>query len=371
MLRNNTRRGLSRHDVRSRLRELALQKGPSAKLPTQSELCAQIGTTTSTLDEALRDLEAANIIYRRQGSGIFVSPKIGYKSVAVMFSHGASDLSLISPFWGMFQDLLFRGALERSPAKEHEYSFHLLPFGISRESSAGRRAFEELVLSGNLDGILSVMPDEPLQALMANSGVPVVGYAMGPAVGWGVGFDSIQMFRVAAEQLAGQGCRRIMLMPAPNVVEATYVKIVELCDLMDTPVTLYPQTFCTAVHEKRYNSQQIGYQAVMQLFGSQDGPRPDGLIVLDDMVTDGAIKALGKLDIRPGRDVMIATHGNTGSPILWGWDDQLIIIESDAAKMVATMFEILDAVLGGNPPARETRLLPWSIRVHGKLVKTA
>src|SRR4051812_45754504 len=99
MLTNKTRRGLSRQDVRSQLREMAIQKGPSAKLPTQSELCVQIGTTTSTLDEALRDLEADNIIYRRQGSGIFVSPKVGYKSIAVLFSHMSEGQDIVSPFW--------------------------------------------------------------------------------------------------------------------------------------------------------------------------------------------------------------------------------------------------------------------------------
>jgi DNA-binding LacI/PurR family transcriptional regulator len=366
MLPTKTRRGLSKHDVRSRLREMAIQKGPSAKLPTQSELCVQIGTTPATLDDAMRELEAANIIYRRQGSGIYVSPKIGYKSVAIHFSHGSSEMSLSSPFWGMLMELLFRAALERSSAKEHEYSFHLLPFGITREASAGRRAFEELILSGNLDAILCVMPDEPLQGLIGNSGVPVVGYAVGPGIGRSVGFDYIRMFRIAADQLVRQGCRRIALMPARDVLRSLDLPLADLRREMGPSVTVHDLSTYVESPGQISEAQEMGWRTAIETFSSAADLRPDGLIVMDDMVTDGIMKALFRLGIRPGVDVKIASHANVGSPILRLWEDYLTIIESDPARLVDAMFETLDAVVSDSPPEPGMRQLPWSVRVNGK-----
>src|SRR6185436_19615757 len=99
-------------------------------------LCVTLGTSRATLDNALNDLESQNVFLRKRGSGIYVSPKIGYKSVAVTFSHLGEGHSAGSPFWGMLHDLLWRAGLERGPQVEHDYSFHLIPHGVSREISA-------------------------------------------------------------------------------------------------------------------------------------------------------------------------------------------------------------------------------------------
>ena len=170
LIRDKFRTGTKIRLVHDEIRALAHAKGPNSKLPTARELCAQFQINSDSLNETLRNLEAANVITRRQGSGIYVSPKIGYKSIAIVFSQKSNGQFIGSPFWGMLQELLFIGALERAPVKEHEYSFHLIPFGVSREDSVSRTNFENLLVTGNLNGVLSVQSDEPLQDLMFDSG---------------------------------------------------------------------------------------------------------------------------------------------------------------------------------------------------------
>jgi DNA-binding GntR family transcriptional regulator len=54
------------------MRKMALERGPSAKLPMARQLRDSLGTTRATLHGALGELEARNIITRKQGNGIYV-----------------------------------------------------------------------------------------------------------------------------------------------------------------------------------------------------------------------------------------------------------------------------------------------------------
>lgn len=46
--------------------------GPGSPLPTEAELCAELGVSRSSVREALRKLEALDIVYVQQGRGAFV-----------------------------------------------------------------------------------------------------------------------------------------------------------------------------------------------------------------------------------------------------------------------------------------------------------
>jgi DNA-binding LacI/PurR family transcriptional regulator len=353
--------------VTSRIREMALEQGPNGKLPTARELCQSLEISSVTLLRALDELEAANVVTRKDRSGIYVSSKIRYKTIAIVFSQRSGEHNVSSPFWGMLQDMLWRWASDRAPRMEHEYSFHFIPMGAAREESAARKSFEDLVMSGKVDGVLAVQPSESLQTLMNAVGVPVVGYAMGPDCGWAASYDDLQMFHLAADQLTSQGCRRIALVPAHSVVMETLVRIAEMCARMEPPIAFFRSHTLDDWQFDPANHQDFGNLAASEIFADA-GNRPDGLIVLDDMVADGVIKRLLDMDIRPGRDVKIATHGNTGSSTLRGWRDRLTIIESDPARLVESMFEMLDAILCGNPPAQRAISLPWSVRLNGTTV---
>src|SRR5690242_3600057 len=101
VLEKNPRPDSRVNDLCRDLREMAHQRGPNIKLPTTRELCTSLNTNAMTLSNALRRLERDNVIYRRQGSGIFVSPKLHCKNIRVLMNAMFVDADGVSPFWGI------------------------------------------------------------------------------------------------------------------------------------------------------------------------------------------------------------------------------------------------------------------------------
>lgn len=68
---------ISRQDLSleatSRLARLVAAAEPGSRLPTEKELCEQLGVGRSTLREAMRSLAFVGAVQSRQGSGTFVS----------------------------------------------------------------------------------------------------------------------------------------------------------------------------------------------------------------------------------------------------------------------------------------------------------
>lgn len=88
-------------------------------------------------------------------------------------------------------------------------------------------------------------------------------------------------------------------------------------------------------------NQLPGYNLARRVFAS-DQPRPDGLVIDDDIVASGVHRALEELGVRIGEDVRIVTHANAGSPIGFGLHGRVIQIVFDPADFVAAMFSLLD-----------------------------
>ena len=101
----------------------------------------------------------------------------------------------------------------------------------------------------------------------------------------------------------------------------------------------------------------------MQVFGrGAVAGRPDGLIILDDVMTRGALTTLHRLGLHAGQDIVIASHANKTSSVLHGYEHCLIRLEFDPAEIVQALFALLDAQLQGRPlPAPLPPLQPHLI----------
>jgi DNA-binding LacI/PurR family transcriptional regulator len=100
-------------------------------------------------------------------------------------------------------------------------------------------------------------------------------------------------------------------------------------------------------------AQEQGYQALMSLF-TGPYPRPDGLVILDDMMTRGALAAVRQLGLKLGKDLHIATHANKGSATLSDYRHELSLIEVDTSQLVNAMFASLEGLMAGHEPDEET-----------------
>jgi DNA-binding LacI/PurR family transcriptional regulator len=344
--------------LQAELRALAYRKGPDAKLPTVRELCEALGTSWTSLSEALNQLEAQNVIYRKLGSGIYVSPKLHQKRISVLLDSHGFRAPGASPFWTSLTALLMDKAQSCAETRDEDYIFQIA--SQSKDPDVMDRAGEELLKgidAGTIHAVMSVALQGPLVERLMERDVPFVAFA-GPGK-WTVVGDVAQTTRTGIPPLVEQGCRRIgFWKPSTSYddmtieeIEADAANFAECLRESGVPVIdALIRDNRRAPGTETGTLQEQGYRAVQQAFGPDRDAWPDGLLICDDMMTSGALVALQHKGIVVGRDVKIATHANRGSTVLFGHDASLTLLEVDVAGIVDTMFEMMGRLLSGDAP---------------------
>jgi DNA-binding LacI/PurR family transcriptional regulator len=310
-----------------------------------------------TLDAALDQLEAENIIYRRQGSGIFVSSQIHTKSIRILMDMALVEAAGYSPFWGYLWGLISKEAQNRCQSRNVEIRFEL----VSEKLYKNGPLPEETLLamdSGMIHGILNIGLSNRIVGCIVERKIPMVTFAGGGD--WRVAVEVEAMLPELVRALAGLDCAKIALWPQPPILEdpswrpynSLFAKEVAHCGLEP-----YGESF--RMPEPDDNTQptrqDYGYQLAMQFHSRRN--RPDGIVILDDMMTSGALVAFNELGIRVGVDVQIATLANKDSTVLYGYEKNLIRAEVDPAAIVLSLFDVLDTLLEGKEPARKMTMV--------------
>src|SRR5262249_6339644 len=151
------------------------------------------------------------VIVRRQGSGIYVSPRIHQTSIGLVLGRQAFQPGA-SPFCAMLVDECQR----RAQSLDQSFSFFIdLPPGEATEGQPVHADLHEAVTKRRLDGVLLAnRHSEAQEAWLREQGVPVVSFAGGvvePMAPCSVGFDLQAMAALAARELASRGCRRVAM----------------------------------------------------------------------------------------------------------------------------------------------------------------
>lgn len=359
----------------TRLRELALEKGPNVKLPPIAELCELFSTSRSTIMDALDILESQNVVYRKPRSGIFVSPKIHRKSICVVLYSFLFLREGVSPFWGMLWGLFAQEAERRATLKNEDFNFHL----VLQSPDASIALPDDVIMmirNGKVHGMLAVGMRDQTTDWVISQHVSCVTYA-----GWGpcmVLPDLVEQMELAISSLVEQGCRNIGLwMPTEKATDDQTVLSPEdelrFVTALASHERLYKPELVRRIQVPAHSQQKIptfqeqGYELVMEVFVNSKASRPDGIFIFDDMVTDGALKAFQKLGMRVGEDIKIATVANVGSPILFRDPVRMTLIEVDPANIVRTMFDTLDGLMYNHIPPEPRVLLKPKLRQHDEL----
>jgi DNA-binding LacI/PurR family transcriptional regulator len=347
-------------EVKAALRTLAGNHVPGTKLPTMRELCKHLNIAVATLDSALEDLESCGVVTRRRGSGIFVGPGVAQKSIGIIFGINIFEIGA---------SLVFREILSqcrhRAETHHERFSFYIdIDPWNSLPGALPLPAHSDLVQdlqSGKLDGALLLWPrnDEQLEWVRGHD-LPVI--SLGCALRRvnetqstnAVRLDYEALQNVGVEALLDQGCRRIgFIHSVIHLAPATGL-------LASRGAVCRPEWIWRPVRpllEMPETSEQIGFQVAKRMLASPHD-RPDGLVILDDMLTRGALNALRKLGLQPGSDIHIATHANKGSSTLYGYEDELILLEFDPEEIVETLFQMLESCWETNAPALTQILQP-------------
>jgi DNA-binding LacI/PurR family transcriptional regulator len=341
--------------------DMARDLGPGAKMPTVQELRRELNISIATLDSALAQLESRKVIERKHGVGIFVSPHLHQKAIGLIcdpafFRAGSS------PFWQQ----MIEGARERSVAKGDTFRFYLA-IPSHRENLPVHDDLIEDVRAGRLHGALFIGHNKPAVFWLKEQGVPSVAFA-----GWSecsVHLDYADFVRQAAQTLTKKGCAKLgLLVPWEAGVEPpeepfysqaaqSLQRFAKTKKIDITPEWIWEARVLASRVQVPESHEEQGYQAALSLFKNKK-VRPDGLIITDDLMTRGAMRACEKLNLQLGRDLEIVSHGNRGSSVLRGYDDGLTVIEFDPAKVTRSMFDALESLMNGDTPPAEILIKP-------------
>lgn len=350
-------------DLVGKLKKIAVDLGPGQKLPEVSELRDAMGVSVTTLTSALDELEACRMIVRRRGTGIFSSADVGKRVVSLvcdpLFFRDAGG----SPFW----DMLIDQARQRAQTCNELLDMQFLSIdGLDVNLPMG---LQDGVLAGRLSGVIMIGTCPLGAEWIEKCGVPVAAFA-GPS-SHQVQIDTRRLIADGVRSLAARGCKRIAL-----VVEDTRL-------LRHSEVTDYIRdrsgAFQAALTENQLSfipelvwqpnipredgrpavggGQGIGYAAGQMLLGMPAESRPDGVLFTNDLLTLGFLSAARQHGVEIGRDLLVATHSNTGSALLIGWEERLITIKIDPAEIATLLFESLERLMDGD---RAVPFISWA-----------
>ena len=354
----------------ARLADLAHALGPGAKLPTVLHLRDDLGVSLATLNSALTDLENQNILVRRHGIGVYVSPSLHRKNIALLCDPSFYRVAGLSPFW----DMLVQIARSRAQAKNEGFALHFArPAGFlappnGTNGDIGSPLGDTLVAdlqAGRVDGVLGIGV-QPEAVVRLEQGIPFVNFAgQGRYI---VTLDGRESIKQGVKALSAQNCHRIAYWSPYGPYR--------IADNDDVPGNCGEnyEWFCQALRDchlpvreefirtgadirlragewSEESHQMQGYRLACHVWGNPATPKPDGLFCSDDIMMRGALSAFAKLNMRVGRDVIVVSHANKGSEVLLGHEDEMTLVEYDPAEVVGAMFEMLETLMEGNVPS--------------------
>ncbi|MDX1932550.1 MAG: GntR family transcriptional regulator [Capsulimonadales bacterium] len=349
-----------------RLAERARRLGPGAQLPQFRQLRTELEVSGTTLIAALDALEARGILVRRHGVGIFVARDVHHRNVALLTAPRLfyRDENA-SPFWQQF----VRRAWLRAATSGMHFALHFVDADEHDEATDADGAPVSLgdilaadLRQGVIHGVLGVgLPACAVQWL-TRRGIPLVAFA-GYAP-YAVMTDEALGVQLAVKTLFDRGARRIALWTTSErdgTVRTAYRQALEMRGLADDPSLVNGGREADTI----VSSLREGERIARDVFGPGRDPRnrPDAVYCAEDTLTRGALPWLFRTGIRIGVDLPFATHANTGSPLLFGWEDYLIRIENDPARVIEEMFRLLTAQMDGRTPSEERVILPPTVRI--------
>jgi DNA-binding LacI/PurR family transcriptional regulator len=366
--------------VSSHLRELAFRHGPHAKIPSVRELRSMFQASQSTIIDAISELENQKILYRKDKVGIFVSEHLHSKTILLLLGSGMFHTKSTWPFWDTLCGRFIREAQLRGKENDEDFRFYIVMDDKAQQDLVHQ------IQPGRVHGVLGVGVDDATAEWLMSRKIPFVAFA--GLAHWAIDYDIAIFADLGVQALAEQGCRRIALWHptdlgppqaagdgwevydvAAGVAQYAERSVAFRGALEKHGLAYYPEIDPDTLPDmgavESETHQHVGYRTAMRIFGSADGPKPDGILISDDMMAAGALVAFQKLGITVGTDIKVASHANTGSPTLFGHDDDLARIEFDPEDMIQAMFGTLDLLMrGGEPESRSIRIPPVLLRAR-------
>ncbi len=294
--------------IADRLRREIMEGGkPGDRFASQNEIAFRLNVAPGTAREAVALLVQEGLLERRQGSGTYVRERGTSRAVGIIceldLSHPAT-----SPFFVHLVQRL-RTHFAQVGFGTRTYIGHAPPYGGEVPNRLSSAEFFLDLERGELLGVVDVgSPSGLVAAAIGNRSIPLI---HGGVVD-GVPFvDYEELVQKGVEVLRLRGCRRLACVDlgrpgTPSSRLAAFEREVQRQGLRTFPAW-------QVVVERRADGGEEVRESFRRLWTARQ-IKPDGLLVLDDMVYLDLAPALIEWEITVPEELVIASHANRAEP---------------------------------------------------------
>lgn len=325
------------------IKQMAHNLGPGEKLKKAQELADQFGVTVTTLDRALAKLESMNIIRRKQGSGIYVSPHLYKKRIGLVLGKNWLRLGT-SPF---FMQLLINAEMQ-AQVEDHLFSFYLLkPSHQSKLSEPVENTeLENSIRRGRLDGlILQDVNDPEEHTWFSRQPLPCI--SLSPCKQFpSIHLDKQKLIEIAVTELVDQGAKTLGLMGDHPSHHTHFIRIAR-----EHGATI--EDYWVSVPEGKEKIPNHAHESYGRRWMDKCLTRrdkiPDGIVFTDDVLARGPLFSMTTHGIEIGKNILVASHSYPESLALEYWRDQIILVEFDTKMIAEKMLTLIESLIDHKP----------------------
>ena len=271
---------------------------PCDRLPTRRELERTFAVSTITIQSALDVLQRDGFVDPQGRRGTFVSERPPHlHQYALAFPCRQGDPLLWNRFW--------QALVNEASSPEFASDLHLY-FNVDEdpEPNEARRQLEADVAAHRVAGVVFARLPYSLSEspLLKTAGIPRVVIASGNAGMACIYPDHAALIERGLSDLMARGRTRIAVLLAEGLLEGQVRRIETV--LKRNGIEIPPFWIQRAALHTPASAQGIVHLLM------QGSPRPDGLLILDDNLVEGACAGLIAAGIRVPQDVDVVAHHN-------------------------------------------------------------
>lgn len=323
--------------------KIAANFKPGDPLPGMRELCRQFNVSINTVQTAIATLAREGIVRKRPGSGVFATGLRSQRRIGIL-----SELNLVDQRISRYY-LTLAGAIK---AKLEQAGFAPClylgtePGGDYQSQDSTCPWFWADAAAGRLSGavVLTSKSTSAWDKRLRQCPIPIVG----DKTEFDVRLDTDGITKTAVRQLAERGCRRLGLM-SWHAVEP-FLHAVKACGLTTRDTWIRS--------DLNPSLRGAGWDEFHEIWASP-GDKPDGLVILDDMLFLDAHLAMTEMGVRVPRDLQLAvqTTANAFPPVRL----PITAVEIDPAESATVLVDLLEQRLRGEQVPPVQRLLSYSV----------
>ena len=330
-------------------REILSHGIPGERLPSEAEMSKRFKVSIVTLRNATQALEAEGFVKRLSGVGVVVCERKKHGHLALVFRDTALCPRPLY-FHLRFNSLLQRNLLRAGWRTVTHLQITSDPDGLDE--------LREGIARGRYTGVIWTLGDtsDEFSRLAEKHGVALLGGRKKPLVE--VDYDA--MIRSGVDHLVHQGCRRIAGLFPGSDTEFPRANDLHASRIFREQLALHGLTTTPGWVVQNSEAQLLGsgWQGFRDLWAASQ-QRPDGILVLDDVMYRDAARAIMELGIKVPSELKIVTHSNRTDDLVHPFP--VTLLEVDPEEMAEAAAEYVIQSISGQTARMQNvtvRLIP-------------